>query len=417
MSTLLPIEWRIARRYLRARSDNGFLSFIALVGVLGVAIGVAVLLVVLGVMNGFERELKDRILSVASHATLSGIDAPLEDWQALAAAASREPGVLAVAPYVEERALVAHGERVSGVLVRGVRPADEARVGSLAAHVRGGSLDALVAGSYRVLLGKALAAELGVKVGDTVVLAAPHGTATPAGVVPRVRRLTVAGTIDSGLYEFDRNVALVSLEDAARVFRTGVAVTGLRLRLDDPFAAGRIVHRVAVDLGGGFYISDWTREHANFFRSIATTKSIMFVLLLLVMGVAAFNIVATLMMLVREKQSDIAILRTLGLAPRSLVAVFMLQGTTIGLLGTLAGLVLGLLVAGNLPAIVHGLEALLGMTLVDPKVYLLDELPAVISPPDVLRVCGTAFLLSCASTLYPAIKAARTLPAEALRHD
>jgi len=417
MSAFLPIEWRIARRYLRSRSDNGFLSFIAVVGVLGVAIGVAVLLVVLGVMNGFERELKDRILSVAAHATLSGIDAPLEDWRTLASAAAREPGVLAVAPYVEERALVAHGDRVSGVLVRGVRPADEARVGSIAAHVRGGSLDALVAGGYRVLLGKALAAELRVQVGDTVVLAAPQGTATPAGVVPRVRRLTVAGTIDSGLYEFDRNVALVSLEDAARVFRTGAAVTGLRLRLEDPFSAGRVVHRIAVDLGGGFYISDWTREHANFFRSIATTKSIMFVLLLLVMGVAAFNIVATLMMLVREKQSDIAILRTLGLAPRSLVAVFMLQGTAIGLLGTLGGLALGLLVAGNLPGIVHALEVVLGMTLVDPKVYLLDDLPAVITLSDALQVCGTAFLLSCASTLYPAFKAARTLPAEALRHD
>jgi lipoprotein-releasing system permease protein len=194
-------------------------------------------------------------------------------------------------------------------------------------------------------------------------------------------------------------------------------VTGLRLKLDDPFAAGRTVHRIAVDLGGGFYISDWTREHANFFRSIATTKSIMFVLLLLVMGVAAFNIVATLMMMVREKQSDIAILRTLGVTPRSLVAVFVLQGTAIGLLGTLAGLGLGLLIAGNLPALVHGLEALLGTTLVDPRVYLLDELPAVVTVADALHICGTAFVLACLSTLYPAVKAARTQPAEALRHE
>lgn len=417
MNLVLPLEWRIARRYLRARSDNGFLSFIAVVGVLGVAIGVAVLLVVLGVMNGFERELKDRILSVAAHATLSGVDTPLEDWQDLAARVAMEPGVLAVAPYVEERALIAHGDRVSGALVRGVRPVDEAQVGSLAQHVRGGSLDELAPGGYRVLLGKALAAELGVMVGDTVVLAAPQGVATPAGVVPRVRRLTVAGTVDSGLYEFDRGVALMAMADAARVFRTGAGVTGLRLRLADPFAAGRTVHQVAVDLGGGFYISDWTREHGNFFRSIATTKSIMFVLLLLVMGVAAFNIVATLMMLVREKQSDIAILRTLGVSPGSLVAVFMLQGTTIGVLGTALGAALGWAIAANLPALVHGLEAILGMTLVDPKVYLLDELPAVITAGDALRVCGTAFLLSCASTLYPAVQAARTLPAEALRHD
>ena len=412
-----PLEWRIASRYLRARSDNGFLSFIALIGVLGVAIGVAVLLVVLGVMNGFERELKDRILSVAAHATISGIDGPLPDWQALAARVAGEPGVLAVAPYIEERALLAHGERVSGGLVRGVRPEQEAAVGSLAEHVRGGQLEDLAAGGYRVLLGKALAAELRVKVGDSVVLAAPHGTATPAGVVPRVRRLLVVGTLDSGLYEFDRNVALIALDDAARVFRTGSGVTGLRLRLADPFAAGRTVHRIAVDLGGGFYISDWTREHANFFRSIATTKSIMFVLLLLVMGVAAFNIVATLMMMVREKQSDIAILRTLGVTPASLIGVFVLQGTAIGLLGTLAGLGLGLLIAANLPVLVHALEALLGTTLVDPRVYLLDELPAVVTAADALRICGTAFVLACLSTLYPAVKAARTQPAEALRHE
>ena len=417
MTLPTPLEWRIAARYLRARGDNGFLSFIAVVGVLGVAIGVAVLLVVLGVMNGFERELKDRILSVASHATLSGLEGPLADWAALAARVAAEPEVLAVAPYVEERALVAHGNRVSGVLVRGVRPEAEAAVGSLASHVRGGSLGALTGGSYRVLLGKALARELRVGVGDMVVLASPHGTATPAGVVPRVRRLTVAGTIDSGLYEFDRNVALMSMDDAARLFRTGAGVTGLRLRLADPFAAARVVRRIAVDLGGGFYISDWTREHANFFRSIATTKSIMFVLLLLVMGVAAFNIVATLMMMVREKQTDIAILRTLGLSPASLVGIFVLQGTAIGALGTLAGLGLGLLIASNLPLLVHALEALLGTTLVDPKVYLLDELPAVVTAADALQICGTAFALACLSTLYPAIKAARTQPAEALRHD
>ena len=411
------LEWRIAARYLRARTDNRFLSFISVVGALGVAIGVAVLLVVLAVMNGFEIELRERILSIASHATLAGLDGPLEDWRALAARVAKEPNVQAVAPYVEERVLLAHRERVSGALVRGVLPDAEARVGSIADHIRSGSLASLVPGSYRVLLGKALAAELGARPGDTVVMAAPRGTATPAGVVPRVRRFTVAGIIDSGLYEFDRNVALVPLADAALLFRLGSGITGLRLRLDQPFAAARIVHRVAVDLGGGFYIGDWSREHANFFRSIATTKSIMFVLLLLVMGVAAFNIVATLVMLVREKQSDIAILRTLGLSPRSLVGIFMLQGTAIGALGALAGLGLGLLLAGNLAALVHGLEAILGTSLVDPRVYLLDELPAVVTRADAVRICGTAFALACLSTLYPALQAARTQPAEALRHD
>jgi lipoprotein-releasing system permease protein len=417
MSRFPRLEFSIAGRYLRARTDNRFLSFISLVGVLGVAIGVAVLLIVLGVMNGFERELKDRILSMAAHATLSGVDGPLDDWRAARSRVATQPHVLAVAPYVEERALVAHGAHVSGVLVRGIVVADEIAVSSLQAHVTSGGLATLKPGGYRVLLGKVLAAELHVGIGDTVVLAAPKGTATPAGVVPRVRRLTVGGIIDSGLYEFDRNVAVMALEDAARIFRLGDAVTGLRLRVDDPFAAGKIVRSVAVDLGGGYYISDWTRQHANFFRSIATTKSIMFVLLLLVMGVAAFNIVATLVMLVREKQGDIAILRTLGLAPRSLVAIFVMQGTAIGLIGTLAGLALGLLIADHLTALVHGLESLLGTTLIDARVYYIDELPAVVTRADAFRICGTALLLSCLSTLYPAIKAARTQPAEALRHE
>jgi lipoprotein-releasing system permease protein len=411
------LEWRIAARYLRAQTGNRFLSFISLVGAAGIALGVAVLLVVLAVMNGFESELKGRILAMASHATLSGLDGPLADWPALATRVAAEPHVLAVAPYVEERALVAHGERVSGVLVRGVDPAAEDRVASMAAHVVDGRLADLVPGGYRVLLGKALAAELGVRRGDSVVLAVPMGVATPVGVVPRVRRLSVAGIIDSGFYEFDRNVALVELGDAARVFRLGSAITGLRLKVDEPFAAGRIVRTVAVDLGGGFTISDWTRQHANFFRSIATTKSIMFVLLLLVIGVAAFNIVATLVMLVREKQSDIAILRTLGLAPRSLLAVFVIQGTAIGVIGTLAGLGLGLLIAANLTTLVHGLEVLLGTTLIDARVYFIDELPARVTGADAARISGTALVVAVLSTLYPAFKAARTEPAEALRHE
>jgi lipoprotein-releasing system permease protein len=417
MSAAPALEWRLAVRYLRARTDNRFLSFIAVVGVLGLAIGVAVLLVVLSVMNGFERELRERILSVTSHATLSGLEGPLHDWPAVRAQVQQQPRVLAAAPYVEERGLLVHGGRVSGALVRGILPADEERVASLRRLVASGSLTSLADGSYRVLLGKALAAELGVRLGDTVVLAAPRGMTTPVGVAPRVRRLTVSGIVDSGLYEFDRNVALVHLADAARIFRLGDEVTGLRLRLDDPFAAGRIVRAVAIALGGGFYISDWTRQHANFFRSIATTKTIMFVLLLLVIAVAAFNIVATLVMLVREKRGDIAILRTLGLAPRSVVAVFVLQGTTIGALGTLAGLVLGVGIAANLTELVHGLEAVLGTTLIDPRVYYIDDLPADVTVADATRIAVIAFALACLSTLYPAWRAARTQPAEALRHE
>jgi lipoprotein-releasing system permease protein len=335
----------------------------------------------------------------------------------LAESARAEPGVIAVAPYVEERALVAHGKAVNGVLVRGIDPAAERAVSTLDRHVRGATLEALVPGRYGVLLGKSLATDLGATVGDRVVIAAPQGVATPAGVVPRLRRFTVLGTIDSGLYEFDHNVALVAQADAAHLFKTGDGVTGLRLRLQDPFAAAAVVRRVAVDLGGGFYISDWTREHGNFFRSIATTKSIMFVLLLLVMAVAAFNIVATLTMLVREKRSDIAILRTMGVSPRTLLATFVLQGSVIGLVGTALGLFLGVTIAMNLSTIVHALESLLHTTLVDPRIYLLDELPARVTVGDAVRVCGTGILLTILSTLPPAITAARTQPAEALRHD
>lgn len=413
----LPIEWRLAFRYLRARTDNRFLSFIAGVGVTGIAVGVAVLLVVLAVMNGFEKELRDRILGMASHATLTGIDGPLPDWRSMAGRVERHAGVRAAAPYVEDRGMIALGPKVSGVLVRGVLPDEEVKVSALGAHLSAGRLDELQAGRYGVILGRTLAAEIGAKVGDRVVLAAPQGTATPAGVVPRMRRLTVVGVLNSGMYEYDRNLAILHMVDAARIFRTGDAVTGLRLAVDDPYAAGRIVREVAVDLGGGFFVSDWTRQHANFFRSIQTTKGIMFVILLLVVGVAAFNIVSTLVMLVREKQGDIAILRTLGLAPRSLLAVFVLQGTAIGALGVFAGLGLGLLIADNLTMLVHLLERVLDTTLIDARVYYIDELPAVVTLHDAVRIGSLAFVLACLSTLYPAWRAARTQPAQALRHE
>ncbi len=417
MSAGIALEWRLAARFLRARSDNGFLSFSTLVCAFGVTIGVMVMIVVLAVMNGFDVELKERILSVTVHATLTGIDGPLADWRGLQAQVLLLPHVQGAAPFVEERALVAHGTHVSGVLVRGILPAEEVKVGELGAHLKGGTLASLAPGSYGVVLGRNLAEELQVAVGDSIVLAAPQGTATPAGVVPRVRRLHVTALVASGLYEFDRNVAIMNLEDAARVFRLGSNVTGIGLRLDDPYIAGSVVHAVAVSLGGGFFISDWTRAHLNFFRSIATTKSIMLVLLSFVIAVAAFNIVATLVMLVREKRSDIAILRTLGVTPRSLVGVFAIQGLVIGGLGLLGGVLLGLLVANNLKGLVHGLEAVLGARLFDSKVYYLQELPSVVNPSDVAWTVVTVIVLSGLATLYPAWRAARTQPAEALRHE
>jgi lipoprotein-releasing system permease protein len=280
-----------------------------------------------------------------------------------------------------------------------------------------GSLTALQPGSWRVVLGKQLAEELQVKVGDRVVLVVPRGTATPAGVVPRLRRLTVAGIFDVGMYEYDRGLVLLNLQDAARLYQLGDAVTGLRLALDDPFHAGSRVHEVAVSLGGGVYVSDWSRKHANFFRSIQVTKGILFVILLLVVGVAAFNIVATLVMVVKEKGNDIAILRTLGATPAAVLRTFMLHGFALGAMGTGAGVLLGLLLAWKIGAIVHGLEWLLGTTLVDGRVYLIGDLPSRIIPGEVLSVALVALALATLSTLYPAWRASRLAPAQALRQE
>jgi lipoprotein-releasing system permease protein len=414
-----PFELRIGRRYLRS-TGNRFLSFISLISMLGVAIGVAVLIVVLSVMNGFERELRSRILSMTSHATVTGFGAGLADWPARREQALAHPEVLAVAPYVEGEAL-AIGERSdaasSAVAVRGVDPVLEAQVSAVGERLQSGTLASLEPGAYRVLLGSEVASRLGVDVGDTVVLAIAQGTVTPAGVVPRMRRFTVGGVFYSGMYEIDSGLALVHMSDAARLMRTGTDVTGLRLAMRDPLRAPSVAREVAEALGGGLWVEDWTQRHANFFRSIELTKRMMFFILLLVVAVAAFNIVSTLVMAVKDKQPDIAILRTLGATPGSVLAVFATQGTVIGLLGTLGGVVLGVTLSMNLERLVHGLERLLGTRFMDASVYLMSDLPARVLTGDVTLIAVTAFALCCLSTLYPAWRAARTQPARALRHE
>jgi len=413
-----PYEWLIATRYLRSAHRRGFVSFVALMSVLGLTLGVATLIVVLSVMNGFERELRSRILSVTSHATLAGLDGTLSDWQSVQRQTLRQPGVQAAAPYIEEQAMLANGSRLAGATVRGVLPAEERRATGLAQHVTAGRLEDLQAGGYNTILGSALARELNVRVGDAVVLIAPQGTATPTGVVPRMRRFRVVGLFESGMYEFDRGLALVHLTDAARLFRLGARVTGIRLALQDPLRAPSTVRRIALALGGaGFYVSDWTRNHANFFRSIEITKSMMFVILLMIVAVAAFNIVATLVMIVKEKQTDIAILRTLGAGPPNVLTMFALQGVMIGLAGTLLGAALGTVLSDNLQSLVGGLERLLGTQFLDARVYYMSELPAYVEALDVVRVCGVALVLCALATIYPAWRAARTAPAEALRHE
>lgn len=421
-----PYEWRLARRAL---GGGGFLSFISTVALGGIALGVAVLIVVLSVMNGFEREVRTRILSVDSHATISGVDGPLPGWRTKLPLAAASPGVVAVAPYIEDQGLLLRdGPRNTaagavpsgplGTLVRGIDPASETQVDRLAASVTQGKLADLTPGSWRIALGHQLAEALGVKLGDRVVLVVPRGNATPAGVVPRLRRLTVAAIFDVGMYEYDRGMALLNLQDAARLYQMGEGVTGLRLAVDDPYRAGERVREAALGLDAGVVnVSDWTRKHANFFRSLQVTKGILFMILLMVVFVAAFNVVSTLVMVVREKGTDIAILRTLGATPGGILRAFTLHGLSLGGLGTLAGVVLGLLVTVNLGRLVHGLERLLGTSLVDGRVYLIAELPTRVLASDVLLVVGVALGLTLLSTLYPAWRASRLAPARALRQE
>ena len=412
-----PYEWLLGTRYVRSTRRRGFLSFISIVSVSGLALGVAVLIIVLSVMNGFGRELRTRMLSVTSHAQLMGLEGTLPQWHAAQRRAQAEPGVLAAVPYIEAQAMLAHGARVAGTMVRGVDPAQEKEAVGLAQRISGGSIDDLTARSFHIVLGDALAQALDAHVGDQIVLITPSGTSTPAGFAPRMRTFTVSGLFHSGMYEYDRGLALLSLQDAAVMYRMGNEISGLRLAVADPFAAKRLVRNIALALGGGFYVSDWTDNHRNFFRSIEIAKSMLFIILLLVVAVAAFNIIAALVMVVKDKRSDIAILRTMGAAPRNILAIFTVQGVLIGLIGTLAGALLGILIADNLAALVHGLEHLLGTQFLDAKVYLMSDLPGYVEWSDVLRICAFALGLCTAATLYPAWRAAATQPAEALRHE
>lgn len=412
-----PWEWRVGTRYLRSTNRRGFVSFVAVISTIGLMLGVAVLIVVLSVMNGFERELRSRILAVTSHATLMGLEGSLPDWRGARVQALQAPGVRHAVPYIEAQAMIARGSRVLGSAVRGVDPKLEREATGLARQLSGAKLEDLEPGAWRVILGATLARELGVSRGDDVVLIIPEGSATPEGIVPRMRRLTVIGTFDSGMYEFDRGLALMNLADAARLYRMGEGVSGLRLALEDPLQAPEVVRNLALALGGGFYVSDWTRNHANFFQSIELTKGMMFVILLIIVAVAAFNIVSTLVMIVKEKQGDIALLRTLGATPGNILGAFAIQGVLIGLVGTLAGAGLGVLLAHNVETIVRGIEHTFGVQFMDAKVYFMTDLPAYVEWGDLLRVCAVAFLLCALATLYPAWRASRTEPAEALRHE
>lgn len=412
-----PYELYAGLRYTRAKRRNHFISFISLASMLGIAIGVTALITVLSVMNGFERELRVRILGMASHATISALRGGLEDWPTVGRLAAKNPQIEALAPYIEGEGMLRQGTDLSGTLLRGVLPEEEDKVSEIAQHMKVGKLTDLVAGEYRIVIGKELASALAVDIGDKVDLMIPQASVTPAGVLPRFRRFTVAGVFEVGMYEFDRGLVLIHLADAQALYRMGSEVTGVRLKLHDLYQAPQVSRELAMQLPGIYYVSDWTRQHANFFRAVRTEKMVMFIILSLIVGVAAFNIVSTLVMVVQDKQADIAILRTLGARPGSIMAIFMVQGSIIGIVGTLLGVAGGVALALNVPVLVPLLEQLMGHQFLAPDVYYISDLPSELKWDDVSRIAGLSLALGLLSTLYPAWRASRTQPAEALRYE
>lgn len=408
---------RYTRSRKRAQGRNRFISFISLVSMLGTGLGVAALIVVLSVMNGFQEELRTRILGVASHIQISGFDGELDAWQQLADQAAQHPSVRATAPYIQEQGMLSFDQTVRGTMVRGVLPAAEDQVADFARHMRAGSLDALQPGRFGIVLGRDLAFALRVQPGDKVTLIAPQGLVTPAAVLPRVKQFEVVGIFEAGMFEYDSGLALVHMRDAQVLYRMDERVSGVRLKLDDLFAAPRVARELTARLDGNFSISDWTRSHANFFRAVALEKTMMTIILFLIVAVAAFNIVSTLVMAVQEKYADIAILRTLGASPRSIMGIFVLQGAIIGLVGLAAGVAGGLLLANNLDVVIPALEALTGATLWNKEVYYISELPSKVLAADVVSIVSVSFVLTLVATLYPSWRASRVNPAEALRYE
>jgi len=376
-----------------------------------------VLITVLSVMNGFQREIRTRILAVASHVQLGAPNGRLYDWQAIAAKAVRNPEVMAAAPFVSAQGLLTHGSAVRGVYIRGVIPSQEDRVSDINRFMRYGRLTDLKAGKYGIVLGVELARALRAGPGDKVVLVAPQGQVTPAGVIPRLRQFTVVGVFGVDHYEYDSGLALVDLEDAQRLFRLDGAVSGVRLKLQDLFRSIQVAHQLVRELGPNVYATDWTMQHANFFRAVQIEKRMMFLIVLLIIAVAAFNIVSSLMMAVKDKNSDIAILRTLGASPGGITKIFLVQGTMIGTLGTVLGLVGGIALASNVEVVVPFLENLFGIKFLSRDVYYISELPSELQMPDVVLTAVVSFVLTVLATIYPSYRASKVNPAEALRYE
>ncbi|MDN0076184.1 lipoprotein-releasing ABC transporter permease subunit [Crenobacter sp. SG2303] len=410
-------EVLIGLRYLRARRRNGFISFISLISIVGICLGVAALIIVLSVMNGFQKEIRGRILGVASHVEISSYDGRLSNWPAIASIAAKQPHVKETAPFVSAQGLMSYGGNVRGVMVRGVDPTQENRVVEIGHDMVAGKLSGLKPGGFGILLGVELARQLGVNVGDKVTLITPQGNITPAGMMPRLKQFTVVGVFKVDMYEYDATLAMIDLHDAQVLFRMGDKVSGVRLKLDDAMQAPLVKEQVASQLPQDTLTTDWTDTNANYFRAVQVEKRMMFIILTLIVAVATFNLVSTLVMVVTDKQADIAILRTLGASPASIMKIFVIQGSVAGVAGTLAGVGFGLLIASNLNVIVPVIEKIVGTKLIPSQVYLIDYLPSDIQSGDVTAITLISLVLALLATLYPSWRAARTQPAEALRYE
>ena len=410
----------IGLRYTRARRRNHFISFISTTSMAGVALGVWALITVMSVMNGFHADLRERILFVVSHVTISGQGGQLRDWRGVSRRAAENSQVRAQAPFILGQGMLTRGGATAGVLIRGISPEREREVSQVLEHITEGEA-ALVPGEFEIILGATLARSLGVFVGDKVTLVAPKGRVTPAGFLPRLKRFRVKGLFQIDMHQYDSGIALVHIEDAAKLFLPGGGgsdrVSGLRLKLADVDSAPRVRRDLAGALGGGYAVRDWSMEHANFFRALEIEKRVVFIVLLLIIAVAAFNIVSTLVMAVTDKQADIAILRTLGMSPAGVMRVFVVQGVFIGVAGTIIGGALGVLTALNIETIIPALENFFNTELFPVDVYVITDFPAQMRWSDVSRVIGAALAMSFLATLYPAWRASRVEPAEALRYE
>lgn len=413
-----PYELFVGLRYTRAKRRNHFISFISLVSILGILLGVTALITVTSVMNGFEKEMRERIVGASSHATITGLGEPINHWAQAADTASAHPEVIGAAPYVEGQIMLVHAGRSTGALVRGILPEEEGKVSELADSLEQvDSLDeALQGGEFGILLGADLASYLGAIAGDKVMVITPEASVTPMGFVPRVKRFTVTGIFRFGIYQFDRNLAVMHAADSGRLFKMGDQFTGVRLKLADTGRAPIVSSELRRELGYDYFVSDWTQQNANYFMAVKMEKTMMFIILSMIVAVAAFNIISTLVMLVQDKQSDIAILRTQGASPRSVMAIFVVQGTLIGVVGTVAGLIGGVTLASNIDVVVPFIERFTGPVL-NPEVYYIDKMPSDLRMPDVIKVGIMSFGLSLLATLYPAWRASRTDPAAALAYE